>query len=232
MEENLSGLELINVDEPFIMQQIANNILTQSYDGEIPESLLYRLLRVTELAIKNELDRNTVIEQKVIGLKIGYQALRAGSKDLGKIYAVGWGNFPEAPVVPNDSLEELSEEEKETTEFDLAVELEETSLSFEFLDNLRVRLKEAMQMSISPNEMTQYTIHPIIKVDIISSTRLEQGDSENLFGQNLFAEDLNATPIWPIGRIFQSTACCIKRNGSLGHFFCNAQGCTPCRGKC
>jgi hypothetical protein len=127
---------LINLDTPFMAQQAVRDILRlSSIEEPVPKVILEGLLEVTKLVVTNKLSSL----ERLAGLLIGYQAPLLGSKDLGKVYSIEWGQLP--------TIEEVLEVEEETGE---DMPESDNSLSSKFLDQLATRLEEAMIANTPP----------------------------------------------------------------------------------
>lgn len=124
----------INLDEPFMVQQAVRDILKLPSDEEpVPKVILEGLLEVAKLVVTDELKRVTS-HKFLAGLLIGYQAPLIGSRDLGEVYSVEWGQLPKVKEVIEDDEEETDEDIPELG----------NSITSEFLDKLATRLEEAM----------------------------------------------------------------------------------------
>ena len=126
--------------EPLLAQKGVWEYLNASYEGPVPEVALYRLVNVTEHAVRAELERQEFAGQ-LGGVALGYYAPLQGSNDLDEFYAVGCGQLPQG------------DEDYERTYTDDPPDLDpaENPLSFAFVDQLAEQLKQIM-VEVTPPE--------------------------------------------------------------------------------
>lgn len=128
----------VNIDQPFTAQKVVKDICSSSSKGLIPEIVLYRLLRVAELAVREELNRIGA-KKELLGLQLRYEAPFLNTGEGEEIYSVEWGKFP---------LDEDQTNTEEETENDS--NLNDNSLSLEFISTLITRLQEAIKEYTPP----------------------------------------------------------------------------------
>lgn len=139
----------VNVEQPFSEQQDVMDIFTSISEGPVPEVIVYRLLRVAEVAVRDELVR-VGSKERLVGLQLVYQSPLLGSSELGLAYSVEWGKVPQ--VEKTTENEEVSEDEEEFPEVDTEIEESGTSLSLDFIDQLITRLEESIREN-TPSEL-------------------------------------------------------------------------------
>lgn len=73
--------------------EIFDQALSRSYDGPIPETVLYRLLSAAELVIRRYLSQDNS-DKELVGLRVGYTLQEPESNSEVKLYWIGWGYHP------------------------------------------------------------------------------------------------------------------------------------------
>lgn len=131
----------INVDECFSVQPEINNFLEIPSEKVVSEVLLYRLLNITEVAVRNELNK-AGIDSPLVGLRVGYVLVKKENlKDKEREIEeeknfVSWGLVPD-----HNNLLELAQNAPEgNTEIDKTIKTQ----FFEFSDKLVNRLQDTI----------------------------------------------------------------------------------------
>lgn len=179
-----------NQSYPTDFDGIFQHTLNASYDGPVPEIVLYRLLSAVELVIRRELSQGE-LNQELASLRVGYLFKTPETTEYGQLYWVGWGYHPDYNEILDgqeifDKTFDYSNFDKTFGDSNISIANADVNfLSDECARQLVYRLEAIMQHSLSGDGLQGKQVYPFVFGHLsLTLIALTSTDSHNvMFGK-------------------------------------------------